>query len=173
MTSWTIISLVTLLISLVCCVGGIWALLHEKRTVDENGKIVTIEIDGIGKFKSNYPSLGAICIGALLACFVIAKSDVGFDNVNLQAQFELQDSEGMGDILVGVVPMQYFRSSAAANLANNPVNVDVDKRFGHFNVIAFTVSDMVDSVPKYSLVHGQAQPDPENGGFIYSTQISR
>lgn len=57
-----------LVIALVATLGGIIALLTQRVVVDDAGHVTDIEIPLLGRFRSNYPSIAAVVIGALLAC---------------------------------------------------------------------------------------------------------
>ena len=66
-TSSFVLALVVLLVAIIATVGGVIALFTQKVVVDSAGHVTEIEIPLLGKFKSNYPSLAAVVIGALLA----------------------------------------------------------------------------------------------------------
>jgi hypothetical protein len=66
-----VLALVVLFVALTTVLGGVVALLKQKVMVDDKGQVTEIEIPLLGKFRSNYPSLAAIVIGALLAYGVL------------------------------------------------------------------------------------------------------
>ena len=62
-------------ISLIAIILGFIALLKQKTYVDTNtNKVTEVSLPFLGKFKTNYPSLVFLVIGASLAFFVFDKS---------------------------------------------------------------------------------------------------
>src|SRR5262245_53935348 len=103
-----ILALGILLIALVATLGGVAALFKQKVIVNEAGQVTEIEIPLLGKFKTNYPSLAAVAIGAALAYAVLHVMGIRPPTIPITARVMLDyPSPRKSDVFVGVIPQKY------------------------------------------------------------------
>lgn len=145
------------ILSLVAISGGVFALIRERDIVDEQGNVTEVEISGLGKFKSNYPSIGAIALGLLLGYFV---SDGLHDiemKVPLDAGLSIVGALDGKPVFVAAIPTEYHASSnsmSPENVSNVRIHVEHPD---NYSVIAYTVRGVRRSGETvYSVAHGPA-----------------
>lgn len=172
MTTFAITNLSGLFIALVLCAGGIWALLKQKTVVDANGNVTEIEIPVFGKLKTNYPSLGAILIGAALALVIIQRTPAEQDKRSLTARILIDKTQPNSAVIIGAIPRRYFEPLNAITLGQeNSVSFDVDAA-DSYSVIAFTPNRVgPDAQVTYAVVHGPARLDEASNGFLFVNQL--
>lgn len=172
MTTFAVTTLSGMFIALVLCAGGIWALLKQKTVVDKAGNVTEIEIPVLGKLKTNYPSLGAILIGAGLAVFVIERTPAEQDKRSLTARLLIDKTQPNSTVIVAAIPRRYFEPLNTFTLGQqSSVSFDVDAA-DTYSVVAFMPNPVrPDASFSYAVVHGPARLDEASDGFVFENKL--
>ena len=152
------------LIAIIATAGGIWALLKQQVVVDQTGNVTEIKIPVLGSFKTNYPSLGAVAMGVLLAFAVLYTSGIKPDTTPLIAKVLLEHPSDQleSDVFVGVIPQRYQARKANVRTAQEtPIEITVDKA-RNYNVIVYTVTGYDPDTGYAEKVVAHGSPDANN-----------
>jgi len=159
-----ILALGVLLVALVAAAGGIVALLKQKVVVDKTGHVTEIKIPLLGRFKTNYPSLAAVAIGAVLAYGVLYAQGFHPETIPLTARVLLDHpSERLeSDVFVGVIPQRYeARMANVKTSEQKAIQILVDKA-SHYDVIVYTVTGYDPETGYAEKVVAYGTPDSNN-----------
>ena len=129
-TGSLILVILVSLVALVATADGIWALLKQQLVVDQSGNVTEINIPILGSFRSNYPSLGAVAMGVLLAYGVLHVSGIKPDTTPLVAKVLLEHPSDQleSDVFVGVIPQRYQARKANVRTDHETeIEIPVDK----------------------------------------------
>lgn len=138
-----IIGLGVLVLALIAIGGGVWELVTQKVIVDQDSKkVVQIELPGIGKFKTNYPAIGAIVVGALLAFTVVLSYDIRKEMMPVTATVKVvhedNDERKRADVFVSMIPQQY-KVSRTGVLSGESVSMKLRvNNHSNYDVMAYT-----------------------------------
>ena len=172
-TFW--ITIFVLIISLVVCMGGLYALVKQKIVVNEKHEITSVELPVIGKIKTNYPSLAAVFLGIALAFIVYFRWPIPgeqHEKMPLVATIQISSSDRtMRDTLprnvyIGAIPLRYHRFENGV-LLNEPkeLTLHVDDS-GPYHAFAYTPTNISDDGRTEHVVdHGSVEihDDPKLG----------
>ena len=172
-TFW--ITAFVLFIALVVCIGGVYALVKQKVIVNENNKIINIELPVIGKVKTNYPSVAAIFLGIAPAVIVAVQgptSEPPDKEMPLVATIKINDTAAAGDeqiprtVYIGAIPMKYHRFQNGV-LPNEPkmLTLHVTDSDG-YHAFAYTVTNIYkNGHTEHAVDHGTVEihNDPKTG----------
>lgn len=153
-----------LLIALVAVLGGIVALIRQKVVVDEAGHVTDIEIPLLGRFRSNYPSIAAVVIGALLAFGTLHMTGIKPGKIPITAKVLVASSNGQmrPNVIVGAIPREYRAEQpqvAASHWKEIKVFVDKSKTYG---VIVYTPVHIDPETGSTTLAAVYGTPDENN-----------
>jgi hypothetical protein len=150
------------ILSLVAVCGGVLALFREKEIVNQQGHHVEVELDGVGTFKSNYPSVAAIALGLILGYFVVDGLHDVDQTVALNANLSVVGAYDGTPVFVAAVPARYHAASNSMDSEKlNKVRILVERLDG-YSVIAYTVRGVrASGETVYSVAHGPAISNPE------------
>jgi hypothetical protein len=148
--------------------GGVFALFREKEIVDGDGNVTEIEINNIGKFKSNYPSVAAIAIGAALAYFSSTGAKEFVPSIPLDARLSMKGAVDGKPVFVAAVPQRFLTSSNTINPDQvSKVSLLVDAPT-NYTVIAYTVRGVRSTGETvYSVAHGPARALSEDSSLAF------
>lgn len=138
-----IIAVIALGAAVIAIIGGVVALFKQRVIVDKDSKeVIEIELPGIGKFKTNYPSLGAMGIGMLLVLAVLMWFDVKIEKIPFTATVTVNSPNSLerktADVFLGVIPQRYRRSQSGVN-TGEPVDIELTVDKGEeYDVIVYT-----------------------------------
>lgn len=172
MGSSALIAILSLSVSAIICLGGVFALLKQKIIVDESGNPTSVDIPLLGKIQTNYPSLVAIFLGVALSAYVLNSTKFNPDTIELEASVTLHEGSKARDVFVGAIPSRYLKH--ANNIspgATGKVKISVDD-VDTYSVVAFMVVKVdEDGKALYALSHGPAEIDLERDVAVYKGTI--
>ncbi len=127
-----VVAIISLIIAAIAVTGGVVGLLKERVVVDkDSGQIAHIEIPGLkAKVKTNYPSVLAIMIGAILAAGVMRWFNVEFEKFPLKATVTVkhaQQETRRADVFLDVVPSRYRERGVVITGVPHDFELSVDK----------------------------------------------
>ncbi len=149
-----VIAVIALIIAAIIAGGGVIALFTQRVIVDkDSNKFVEITLPLVGKFKTNYPSVGAIAVGALLAFGVLEWFGVEIEKMPFTANVTVRNPDSQvkktADVFVSVVPQRYRRSQSGVITGDSvDIKINVD-RGEEYDVIVY--------VPVYTRRDGTTQ----------------
>ena len=136
-----------LIIAGIAVIGGVVELCRQRIIVDQaTGNQISVEIPLFGKFKTNYPSLGAIILGVVIVWLVIGWFNIKIEKIPLTATVTFQNSNSheikTAEVFLSVIPQRYKRSQTGIG-TNEQVDIklEVDKGEG-YDVIVYTPVSM-------------------------------
>jgi hypothetical protein len=146
--SFLIIAFV-LLIAAVAVVGGVIELLQQRVVVDvATREIVEIELPGLGSFKSNYPSLGAIALGLLAGVGVFLGTNIERANIPVTATVTVTNPDELNlsdaSLFLKIVPQRY-----RTQLLNTPIDeafslvIDVEQGGNYIGIVHGSARDTI------------------------------
>jgi len=130
-----------LLIAALAVGGAITALLTQKVVVDQEGHVTEIELPVLGRLKTNYPSIGALALGLVLAYAVLHKTTLEPEMVPLTAKIlvEHPTAQVRPQVFVGVIPQEYHVVNNLTSGEPHEVTLMVRKG-GNYHVVVYTVT---------------------------------
>jgi hypothetical protein len=101
-----VLSLGSMIIGLILGLGSLYILLKQKPVVDASGNVTEVDIPWFGKVKTNYPSVGALLIGAALVWFPLYKwpAPTAIGRIPVSGKVTLAGNTSYNGIMVGIVP---------------------------------------------------------------------
>ncbi|GFO81577.1 hypothetical protein [Methyloceanibacter sp.] len=153
-----------LIIALVAVLGGVLALLKQKVVVDESGHVTEIEIPLIGRFRSNYPSIVAVAIGAVLAYSPLYVNGIKPDLVPITAKVLVRhpNAQMKPTVIVGAIPKNSRAEEAQvapSQWKDIKVYVEKTKSYG---VIVYTPTFIDPTTGSTTLAAVYGTPDENN-----------
>ena len=153
-----------LLIAFVAAAGGVIALLKQKVVVDESGHVTDIEIPLIGRFRSNYPSIVAVAIGAILAFGTLYVNGIKPDIVPITAKVLVHhpNAQMRPTVIVGAIPNNSRAEEAqVASSQWKEIKVFVEKTKS-YGVIVYTPTFIDPATGNTTLAAVYGTPDENN-----------
>lgn len=138
MNTTFILLALALLLATAAIVGGLWVLARQTVVVDDKGKPTRIEVPFFGKLSTNYPSLVAIFLGALISYQTINKIPDARPTRELTANIVLKD-QSPRHIFVHAIPEGYARTiTANGSATSHSVNLEIDAEH-RYDVLAYSM----------------------------------
>ena len=156
-----------LFISLVVCLGGLYALVMQKVIVNEDNEPISIELPLIGRLRTNYPSIAAIFLGIAVALIVFLRwpfPERQYDEMPLVATINILDSESSNSegiprtVYVGAIPMKYHKVENVV-LPNTPKELKLNVNESDFYyAFAYTVTKIhANGHTEHAVDHGSVK----------------